>query len=72
MKASRRKKLEKIVLERLSANGDDPYYYNYLRGEGAESLGQWCPWSEYDAEIFTGEIEGLKNPVQTAGFSGSW
>jgi epoxyqueuosine reductase QueG len=60
VKASRRKELEKIALERLMANGDDPY--DYLWGEGADILGKWCPWSKYDTEIFTGQIEGLDLP----------
>ena len=38
MKPSRRKKLEKIALERLMAHADDPY--DYLWGEGASTSDQ--------------------------------
>ena len=57
MKASRRKELEKIALERLMANGDDPY--DYLWGEGADISGKWCPWSKYD----TGDFQQVRLKV---------
>jgi hypothetical protein len=57
VETSRRKRLEKIALERLTANADDPW--DYLRAQGADILGPWCSWSTYEDEIFDGRIEGL-------------
>lgn len=48
MKPSRRKKLEKLALERLRApanNVEQPW--DYVLREN-EPLGGWCPWNTYD------------------------
>jgi hypothetical protein len=64
METSRRKWLEQVAVSRLTANADNPY--DYLWGEGADVAGQWCRWSEYEAEDFTGQIESLDLPWAAA------
>jgi hypothetical protein len=64
VKASRRKKLEEVALERLMANADDPY--DYLSGEGADILGQWCPWSEHGELASTDDFNRRRRGVACA------